>query len=337
MAPVVSEYIKPIIDVLEIRLYEDSMKDEWDEFVEKKSVNGTFLHTRKFFDHNPLNQNGDFSFLFYKKNTLVAVIPAIILLEGDKRILDSHFRATYGGFVFKEGVGIKEVVDIVRLFVTEAKKLKIKEIIIRNPFKILFKKENEVFDYALWYHGFTIRHRELEIAIPIEDVATMRSRYTEGARSGVNKANKIVAIGEDRDGESFWKLLEKNLREKYNCKPTHSYRQFCDLLQQVGNDKIKLFTARYEGEIIAGIVVFLLNGHCLHAQYIGYDINFQSYRPVNALIDHILCWGYKRHFTYFNLGRANEENGKVINYNLFKFKESYGGVGVLRETMQLTF
>ncbi len=331
----VADYIVPKNALLQIKVFDVSMKQEWNEFVEKKSVNGTFLHTRKFFDHNHLNKNGDFSLLFYKKNRLIAVIPAIILLDGDKKILDSHFRATYGGFVFSKEVGVKEAIDIVDLFVAEAKKLYIKEIIIRTPFKIVYKIPNEVFDYALWFHGFNVKYREMEIAIPIEDEATMRSRYTEGARSGVNKANKTLSIAEDIEFEPFWKLLEKSLLEKYNCKPTHSYKQFCDLMTNIGSNKIKLFTARHEGELIGGIIVFLLNDHCLHAQYIGYDIHFQSFRPVNALIDHILQWGYERDFTYFNLGRANEENGKVINYNLFKFKESHGGIGVLRETMHL--
>lgn len=336
MTPEVNEYSKTKVEVVEIRTFDDSIAKEWDEFVENKSLNGTFIHTRKFYNHNPLNQNGDFSFLFYKRRRLIAVIPCIVLLEGNNRILDSHFRATYGGFVFSKSVGIKEAVEIVNLLVSEAKKIKIKEIVIRNPFKILFKRQNEVFDYALWFNGFAIKHRELEIAIPIQNEAIMRSRYTEGARSGVHKANKLLVIDEDNDCESFWRLLEKNLKEKHNRKPTHTYRQFCNLAEQVGKDKIKLFTARYNGEIIGGIIVFLLNDHCLHAQYIGYDMHFQSYRPVNALIDHILCWGYKNNFTYFNLGRANEDNGKVINYSLYKSKESYGGVGVLRETMHLT-
>ena len=333
----VDKMIAPKVDVLEIKQFDDSFENEWDEFVEKKSLNGTFLHTRKFYNHNPLNKNGDSSFLFYKRKVLIAVIPGIVVLEGGSKILDSHFRATYGGFVFSESVGIREAVNIVQLYVEEAKKLNIKEIVIRSPFKILYKRNNDVFDYALWYHQFSVKFRELEIAISIEGEALMRSRYTEGTRSGVNKANRILNIGIDDDLPAFWTLLEKNLQQKYHRKPTHTFSQFCELIAHIGNDKIKLFSARYNGEMIGGIAVFLLNDHCLHAQYIGYDTDFQSYRPVNALIDHILIWGKQREFTFFNLGRANEENGKVINYNLFKFKESYGGMGVLRETMHICF
>jgi len=53
------------------------------------------------------------------------------------------------------------------------------------------------------------------------------------------------------------------------------------------------------------------------------------------VIDHIINWGTENKYSYFNLGTANEEAGRKINYGLFHFKEGFGGRGILRETMHL--
>ncbi len=57
---------------IDICRYTPALKNSWDDFVENVAINGTFLHTRKFYDHNPLNEKEDNSFLFYKKNKLIA-------------------------------------------------------------------------------------------------------------------------------------------------------------------------------------------------------------------------------------------------------------------------
>jgi hypothetical protein len=327
--------VLPLLSDYKITSYSEEFAETWDDFVESASINGTFLHSRKFYNHNPQNRIEDRSYLFYKKNKLIAVIGCSLQSVTGNTVLVSHLRSTYGGFVVSEDVGMEASLSIVQLFLQEAKRNGIKEIIIRTPFRIFNKKPCDEFDYALWYSGFTVLHRQLEIAIPIDKETNLESRYTEGTRSGLHKAAKSLRVEESTEYETFWPLLEDTLRVRHNKVPVHSYPEFLELLKCVGTEKVKLFVTKKQDRIIAGTVVFLLNELGVHSQYVAYDVAFQNERPLNILLHEVCLWAQKNNYRYFNLGTANEDNGNVINFNLFKFKESYGGRGVLRETLHL--
>lgn len=313
--------------------YREEYSTEWDDFVEKKSINGSFLHTRKFYNHHPQNRVDDKSYLFFKQNRLIGVIGCT--LQDSDTVLISHGRSTYGGFIVNKHVHVEASLIMVQLLLEEAVKNQVKEIIIRNPFRIFFQKPCDEFDYAMWYFGFRVLYRELEIAIPVNEKIDLEANYTEGTRSGVHKALKNLTVEESNDYKTFWILLEKTLDERHNKTPTHNYSQICELLQKVGSERVKLFVTKKNNQVIAGLVLFVLNEVCVHAQYIAHDIAFQNERPLNILLHQVSTWAQQKGYQFFNLGRPTEDNGNIINFNLFKFKESYGGRGVLRETMHI--
>jgi hypothetical protein len=316
-----------------LQRYTDEHELIWDEFIKNKKRNATFLHTRKFFLHNPLNQKDDASLLFYKNGKLKAVLPACLIQTKEKLIFHSHPRCTYGGFVVDESIGVEESIAIVAASVEFAKEQQADEIIIRNPFRIFHQMPSDETDYAMWYHGFTIKSRELECAIKLSADAEMR--YEDSTRRSTKKAVKSVTVKETDQFEEYWDLLTINLKQKYNSEPTHNLQTFNELRSLLSAENIKLFGAFSNNRLIAGIVVFVYPPVAIHAQYIAYDLNFQNDRPLNAVINYIIKWGTQNNFQYFNLGMGNEEAGRVINYGLFRFKEGFGGRGVLRETMHL--
>ncbi|WP_207511682.1 GNAT family N-acetyltransferase [Longitalea luteola] len=319
---------------LVITRYSDEHAPAWNELVEN-SINGTFLHSRQFFDHNPLNKQDDCSFLFFKKNKVAAVIPCSLYEREGKRILHSHMRSTYGGFVINEEIGMEEAVEMVDKLVTEARAQGVQEIIIRNPFRIFHRKLCDEIDYALWYHGFTIKSRELETAVRLGGYEQVQSLYDDSTKRSVKKSRQNVSVQLSEDFKSYWTVLEQNLLKKHNTKPTHSYNDFVVLLNKVGHDKIKLFAAFKDSNLIAGIIVFVTNNMVLHAQYIASDELYQEFRPLNAVIDEIIQWGCNHGYTFLNLGTSNTDGGRTINGGLFRFKEGFGGRNTLRETMHL--
>lgn len=58
--------------------FSEELSSEWDEFVLNKSVNGTFLQTRKFINYHAEEKFIDSSLVVYKGNDIVAVILACI-------------------------------------------------------------------------------------------------------------------------------------------------------------------------------------------------------------------------------------------------------------------
>lgn len=319
---------------LEIRTFEKSFENEWDKFIETESLNGNFLHTRKFFRHNHLNERDDCSYMFYKKNKLVAVIPFTLIVYQDQLILNSFLRATYGGFIVSKSVGVEEAVEMVSMIIQKARQLFVTEIIIRNPFRFLNKNWCDESDYAMWYNGFKVKYRELESTILLDDSTS--SRIQNGAKYNIKKAWKSTQVRVCENYIEFWELLVTNLSQKHSSKPTHSIDEFLYLRELVGHDKIHLFGGFTDGKLICGVIVFLFSPIAIHAQYIASDIHYQEIRPLNAVIDYIISWGKERSYNYLNLGMGNEECGKIINFGLFHFKEGFGARGVLRETMHLS-
>lgn len=318
---------------LESHRYRNDEAAAWDAFIDR-SINGTFLHSRRFFDHNPLNSEDDHSLVFLKKQRIVAVFPAALYERNSRFIYHSHPRATYGGFVVSDDTGVEESLEMVETVIAYAKELNAAEIIVRNPFRIFNKRPADETDYAMWYHGFSILSREMESAVLLDE--DPRARYQNGARYNIKKALKTVEVRECELFSGFWEMLEENLRQKHNSVPTHSLEQFLHLRSLVGADKIKLFGGFIEGRLVAGVVLFNFYPTAMHAQYIASDPNYQDVRPINAVIDVLIDWGRENGFTYFNLGTANEQQGKKFNLGLFHFKEGFGARSVLRETMSLS-
>lgn len=318
---------------LEIIKYNESYRAEWDAFVEC-SVNGTLLHTRSFFDHNPLNATDEHSFLFRKKNKTVAVLPCNLYTAEGKKILHSHARATYGGFVVKK-IRAQEAMAIVGLLKETATDEKIDKLIIRNAFGVFRSRWCDESDYAMWRQGFKIRSRELETVIPLRGDEPPDTFFSASTKRSIKKANKYLTVKQSEEYGDYWELLSKNLSEKYGLTPTHSYDEFKTLQQCVGRDKVKLFAAFLHRKMIAGVVLLVANRRVVHAQYIGSYAQYQELRPLNAVIDAAIRWAAAGGFRYLNLGTSNYDNGKKLNEGLFRFKEGFGGCHVLRETMHL--
>jgi hypothetical protein len=316
--------------------YSDDLREDWEEFIEHEALNSTFLHTRRFFDHNSNNVHEDASLMFYKENKIIAVFPAVIHHLNSYLILNSHLRATYGGFIVSDKLGLEEAVIVVQQVILFARQKKVDQIFIRNPFRIFQSQQCDETDYAMWYHGFKIKSRELEIAIPLNrEYEIIRSQYSQNTLRNVRKGSKLVNVRISNDFEEYWTVLEKCLMNQYGKKPTHDYASITKLRANINDNKILLFAAYHNCKLIGGVVIFDCNELVLHAQYIASDYDFKHLCPVHAIIDYIIEWGNKKCVKYLNLGMANEEEGKKMNYGLFRFKESFGGRGVLRETMYI--
>jgi len=310
------------------------MEEQWDRFIES-SINGNFLHKRNFYNSNILNKIDDHSVFFLKKNKIVSALPAICIDKNGYKILNSHLRSTYGGFIINEEIGVEESLEMVHLLIDYAKANSINEIIIRNPFRILYDRISDESDYALWYHDFLIKSREVEIYVNLEpSIEIIKKRYENGTKYNIKKAWKFVTVKESDDIGIFWNILTQNLEEKHGKRPVHSLEEINYLINNSGKDHFRFYAAYHNDNLVAGCLVFIINKIAIHAQYIAQDSAYQEFRPINAVLDYIIEIGNKEGFKYFNLGTANE-GGKVINTGLFHFKQGFGGRGVLRETMHL--
>ncbi|NEU10002.1 GNAT family N-acetyltransferase [Flavihumibacter sp. R14] len=323
---------KPIIAVP----FCEDLKERWNTFIEVEAINSTFLHSRKFYDHNSLNSLDDASLMFFKGNRIVAVFPAVLYVEDGKKILHSHLRSTYGGIIVSKHVNVETALELVRLIILFAREKKVNQVIIRNPFRIFQEYFCDETNYAMWFYGFKIKSRELEMAIPLNaDIRQTRMQYHSDVVKNLRKSQSLTVYGLN-DLKGLWILLERSLLEKHGVKPVHDYESIKRLIENVGKEKFLCLGSYYRHKLIGGCIVFLANNRVLHGQYIAADKEYAHLMSNHALIDHIVEYGCNNGFQYFNLGMANEDEGRSANYGLFSFKEHFGARGVLRETMHLT-
>ena len=98
--------------MIKIKKFSKNNYATWDSFV-LEANNGTLFHLRKFLSYHPEDRFKDHSIEIYKKNTLLSVFPAADLIINDKKMLTSHPGSSYGSFVSKKELSIKDAMEMV--------------------------------------------------------------------------------------------------------------------------------------------------------------------------------------------------------------------------------
>jgi lipid II:glycine glycyltransferase (peptidoglycan interpeptide bridge formation enzyme) len=190
---------------------------------------------------------------------------------------------------------------------------------------------NNYVDFALSVKGSRYLRRELSAVI--ETAEDPLPTFKPEARTAVRKSMKLnVRVVESEDYSTFYAMLEKNLRMRHNVTPTHSLDEL-EALARLFPERIRLFAAYAEKEMIGGIVLFTCNSRAVLAFYISHVEEHQSMRPVNQLIYQIIKWSYQRGYRYLDLGTFTLR--MEPDYGLAKFKETFRARGVFRETLEI--
>lgn len=192
---------------------------------------------------------------------------------------------------------------------------------------------SDQLDFALRFSGFKIEYTELATALELKkgEEHFLKQVMSSTAFRNYQKVLKCgLSVIEDADINDYWAVLENKLELSHNAKPTHTFEEI-KYLKEVYPDRIKLFAA-YKGEILtAGVLVFLLNERVINCFYIAHDDRYQHMRPLNLIFGYMMEWGRENSFSYLDWCISTEGKGSSVNTGLFRFKEGYGGHGVLRE------
>ena len=307
----------------------------WDNFVSSAN-NGTLFHTRRFLNYHHEGRFNDHSLEFYKKGKLVGVFPAALIETGNKRQLVSHPGASVGSFVVPEDLAFADALEMVEQLVDYSKRENLDGIKLTQPPTIYSKRLSHYIDFALQKNGFLYSKREISSILFLEkSIDENLSKFKSTHRTAARKAEKSgVVVKETDDFASFYEILKKNLSIRHDVKPTHSLDELLHL-KELFPDKINLFGAYIEGEIVAGVVNFIATENVVLAFYISHNEDFQEVRPINLLFYKIFEWAIQKKYNVFDFGifTVNEEP----NMGLARFKENFGASGQFRDTMEIHF
>lgn len=314
---------------MEIKKYEESMIDIWDYFVEKESVNGTFLQTRRFLNYHKKGKFIDDSLMFYNEKKLIAVCPACeCIIDGEKTFF-SHRGSTFGGLVFSKKYYkanyVLEVIDSLKTFLLENQ---YETAYIKITSDIFSLESTDLLQYCFQYSGF-YEYKELNTYIDFKDykddiLENFTRRKKRSVNNCVNAGIKIKELSEDAEIEQFHYILGESIK-KYNVLPVHTVDEFNDLRKNRLQGEMGFFGAFLDDRMVAGSMMFYFN-ECktAHAQNIAALPEFSKLSPSTYVYYSMIEEMKKRGFDKLSWGIATENLGQVLNEGLIDSKESYG-------------
>lgn len=324
--------------MIRVEKYSEADRDAWDAFV-SNSINGTFLGTKTFLDYHPPERFVDHSLIVKRGSHIVAVIPACESLDDKKKSFVSHAGITYGGLIFQGNPLISEVHEVV---------VAMEQYLVGNGFDAVFLKQTpyvfhgtpaQTIDFALLYSGFLPCRTELSTSIQLDSVededdvlASCNAKTRNQCRLGYKNG---LVFKPTEDYEAFHNILKDNLLLHQKA-PVHSVEEM-RYLGRLFPDNIGLYGVYLDDELVAGSWVFKFRNSVFHTQYLAMKYEYKNVAPMNFLVMKLIVESAQASFRYFNFGISTFEGGKKINWGLFKFKESFGGGGVMLQTYHKEF
>lgn len=303
--------------MIEIIPYNPQLKKVWDNAV-AESRNGIFQHLRDYMDYHA-DRFADCSLLAADaKGRIIAVLPAHA--SGDE--VSSHRGLTFGGWLMTPRADMPAMMEVWAAMSEHYRSRGFRSLYYRPAPHIYHKEPAEEDIYALFRAGGALQAVQVSSVV---DNGNPRG-FDMASRQSVRKAAAAgVEVGESSDWDGFWQILSDRLQERYNSSPVHSLDEIL-LLQGRFPEQIRLYTATFEGRILAGVVVYDC-GTAVHSQYCASTDEGRSLRALPLLYSRILEV-YSRH-RYFDFGTSNEDGGRILNEGLIRQKCGFGGRAVV--------
>lgn len=311
-----------------IKCYTEEQEENWDSFVKQKSMNGTFLQTRKFINYHPKDRFKDCSLMIYKGNTLTACVLGCEWIEEGEKVFFSHKGTTFGGIVIGKQIynatSINELMDCMEDYLREQQFDKI--YLKMTP--AVFERENtDLLDYFLYQKGYE-QYTELNYYMHLNRYReNILSQFSAGKRRDYRYALKNNLTFEKLETKEqvmqFYDVLQINLK-KLGLKSVHSYEDLIDLKYNRFVQEIEFYGVFLEKKMIAGSMVFLFDGRIMHTQYLSSDEQYQKLFPMDFLIYHLIECAVEKQLELFTFGICTENQGRYLNFGLSRFKEVFG-------------
>ena len=198
---------------IDVERYQPDDRSRWEKFI-AVAENGTIFHRQRFLSYHPADRFQSHHLFFRKKDRLLALLPAVVREQDGRRMLISHAGASYGGFVMRPRLGIRECHLLVEAFIRYAGNQGFDRLVLTPPPIFYSASLSNAIDFCLIKGGFSYLKRELTSAVPLpaegEDIFTS---FKSEARTATRKAIKLgVTIGESADFAAFYAVSYTHLR-----------------------------------------------------------------------------------------------------------------------------
>jgi Acetyltransferase (GNAT) domain len=298
--------------MLTVRRYERADQAAWDQLV-SRSRTGHFLFKRDYMGYHA-DRFTDLSLLLFDGDRLVALMPGN--RTGDEVV--SHGGLTFGGLISDPRMSARRTLEAFEAVLGFLREQGVKRLTYKAVPHIYHTIPAEEDLYALFRLGARLIRRDLSSTIRMDT----RLDYSKGRKASVKHGqSQGLEIGRSDDFTTFM-AVETETLARHGATPTHSVDEM-ELLAGRFPDNIKLFCARYQGNLVAGVVIYETS-QVAHTQYIGSTGQGKELAALDVLIDGLIRDYGDAGKRWFDFGISTEEQGRHLNAGLVRNKESYG-------------
>ncbi|MEK8030686.1 GNAT family N-acetyltransferase [Ideonella sp. DXS29W] len=320
-------------DTFHFRAYSTADEPAWNALV-ASSPNGTFLIDRRFMDYHA-DRFEDASLLIERRGRLVAVLPA----HRQGEMVASHRGLSYGGLVMAGPLGAQATCHLMQALQEHWRGQGVRELLYKTVPAIYHRLPCEDDRWALWRCGAQLVRREALSVIgptPAHWPAKRRRAITQATRqrrelSFVEHAGAPAEAADD--WAAFWALLDQELQARHGSRPVHTLAEI-RLLAERFPSQIGLRLARWEGQVVAGLVLFD-TPTVRHLQYMAAGEQGRRCAALDLLLEQAIA-GAQAASAWFDFGHSNEDEGRSVNGGLAFYKESFGASTVVHDHYLLT-
>lgn len=300
-----------------IERYNSELSEDWNKFV-ADSKNGTFLFDRRYMDYHS-DRFDDMSLVVRNAKGHV-----IALLPGNRRkdTFHSHQGLTYGGLISDDSMTAETCLEVFDNIKSYLKENGINKIIYKSIPYIYHRHPAEEDAYAMFRINAQLISRAISSTIYLPSPIPLSVKR----RQKLRKAEKAdLVFSETEDVKPFISMVDENLRMRHGVGCVHTPEEM-QMLRDRFPEKIRLFTAEKDGELMAGALVFITDT-TVHTQYMCVNIEGRKYSALDYVISKVQEI-FKDTHIYFDFGASTENDGKYLNESLIYQKEGFGGRGV---------
>ena len=311
--------------------YVPAHRELWNRFV-KSSKNGTFLMDRGYMDYHS-DRFTDCSLMFYKKGTLLALLPANWVK--DENTVQSHGGLTYGGLITGTNFTAEDALEVFRCAIEWMKKNLGAVRWIYKPVPRIYSSLPADEDlYALSQNGATIKKREISSIVDLSKRIPLSTLRKRGYKKATKNSLTVVEGNFEKDIEDYWNILSELLLDKYDSKPVHTLDEI-RLLQSRFPDSIKLYVVKDADQIIAGTVIYD-TGTVVKTQYIASSAKGKELGALDLLFGTLMDDVFKSR-SFMDYGTSTLVGGTNLNEGLISQKEGFGARAVVYDTYEMLF
>ena len=309
-----------------IRRYSSTDEILWNQF-NLKSKNSLFMFDRNYMDYHK-DRFIDHSLLFFSDDELIAILP----LSEKEGVFYSHGGLTYGGFISDEKMKQHMMLECFTCLREYCRENGIEKIIYKAIPHIYHKQPAEEDKYALYCNGAHILKVEASTVINLKEIIPMAKLRLRQIKKAVKNGVAVSIQDTYESYDQYINLLNTVLNERHNLNAVHTTEEMF-LLHKRFPEKIRLYVAAYQGEMVAGTIVYIYDTS-IHTQYLSSIDVGRSIGALDLVIKTVIE-DYADSKNCMDFGISTEDMGHILNYGLISQKEGFGGRTEIYETWEM--